>query len=147
MPTTIQPYNHTLTRFNTGLNLQANTYKMMLLNNDAVFDATDTTLVEVAGVDNANEIFGNGWTEGGETLANVVAAVYDTNGFKFDADNLSVELTDELGPIYKFVVYNDTAADDPPVLFGTHSTAITVPAGNNAGAIWPADGIIVWTVT
>ena len=122
----------------------------MLLNNDAVFDGTDTTLTEVAGTLTGDvrdhEVSGSGWADGGEELQNVVAEVYDTNGYKFDADNISIEVTAELGPIYKFVLYNASDTDDPPVLFGTHSTPITVPAGNNAGAIWPENGIIVWTV-
>ena len=150
MATTIQIYNHTLTRFNEGLNGEGDTYKVMFLNDSAVFDATDTTLVEVAGSGSpaTNEVSGNGWDVGGEALSGVTIEVYDTDGCKFDATNLSVEVTDaELGPIYKFVLYNDTDANDPPVLFGTHSTSVTIPVGSNAGVIWPTNGIILWTVS
>jgi hypothetical protein len=146
----IQLYNHTVNRFNEGLNGEGDTYKVMLLNNDAVFDATDTTLVEVAGAGSpaANEVSGNGWDVGGEALASVVIAIYSTNGGKFDAADLNIAISGgDLGPIYKFVLYNDTDADDPPVLFGTLTTATTVISGNNAGIGWPANGIILWTVS
>jgi hypothetical protein len=146
---TIQLYNHTVNRFNEGLNDEGDIYKVMLLNNDAVFDATDTTLVEVAGSGSpaANEVSGNGWDVGGEALASVVLEIYDTNGGKFDAADLSITVSGgNLGPIYNFVLYNDTDTDDPPVLFGALTSASTVLAGNNVGVLWPANGILLWTV-
>jgi hypothetical protein len=149
MPTTVQLYDHTLLRFAQGHNVNGDTYKVMLLNNDATFDATDTTLAEVAGtLTNGvrdHEVSGIGWDNGGEVLSNAGSVINSPAGAKFDADNLSVLITGgDLGPIYKFVLFNDTDADDPPLLFCTHSVPITVPNGNNAGVIWPSIGIIVW---
>jgi len=126
----------------------------MLLNNTAVFTAANTTLLEVAGAETGgpgtarvNEVSGYGWTIGGETLTSVVLSIFNTNGGQFDAADISKAISGgSLGPIYKFVLYNATDANYPPVLFGTLSTAMTVPDGNSAGIVWPANGIIVWSV-
>ena len=154
MATTIQLYNHTVNRFNEGLNGESDTYKVMLLNNTAVFAAAHTTLLEVAGAETGgpgtarvNEVSGNGWTIGGETLASVSTATFSTNGGQFDAADISKAITGgSLGPIYKFVLFNATDANLPPVLFGTLSSAMTVPDGSSAGIVWPANGIITWSV-
>ena len=141
MPTTAQLYNHTLTRFATGANAAGDTYKVLLYENDATFDATDTTLA--AASSGGTEVFGNGWPEGGVTLTGVTIGVHDTNGFKFDADNISQAIAGgTLGPYRKYILVNTTDSDSPPVAFFTRDEDMTVPDGNPAGITWPANGII-----
>ena len=141
MPTTTQLYNHTLTRFFSGANISGDTYKVKLYEDDATFDATDTTLA--AAESGATEVFGSGWPEGGFTLTGVTSVVHDTNGVKFDAADVIQEISGaDLGPYRKYILYDDTDADDPPLAFFTRDADVTVEDGNSAGIIWADDGII-----
>jgi hypothetical protein len=148
MTITVTLYNQTVNAFNTGIHADSDTYKVLFLNADAVFDATDVTLEDVAGVESEgvrdHEVSGSGWSDGGEELTGVVVDVHDTNGGKFDADNLSVTVSAELGPISAFVLVN--SSDDSVVLFGTHSSPVTIASGKKAGVLWPENGIILWEV-
>jgi hypothetical protein len=146
MATTNQLYNHTVNCFNTGANAVTDTYRVMLLNDSATFIATHTQLTQVSNAD-AYEVSGNGWAAGGFTLTGISIAVADTNGGKFDANDVSQAISGgDLGPYYKYVVYNDTKEDSPPVCFITMDSPLTVTSGNTAGITWNADGIIKWTV-
>ena len=141
MPTTAQLYNHTLPNFFSGANIAGKTYKVKLYENDATFDATDTTLA--AAESGATEVSGNGWPAGGYTLTGVTSAVHDTNGVKFDAADVIQAISGgDLGPYRKYILYNDTEADDPPLVFFTRDADVTVEDGNSAGIIWDTDGII-----
>lgn len=142
---TMQLYNHTAARFASGANTAADTYKMVLLNLTATFDATDTALTDVTNA-GAYEIYGNGWTQGGETLANVTIETTTTNDAKFDADDVLVEISGgSLGPYSAYVITNST--DDKLVCYVALSAAQTVADGGVAGAIWNSSGIITFTVT
>lgn len=146
MATTNQLYNHTVNRFNTGANLAADSYKVQLLNDSATFNAAHTTLIQVNN-SGAYEVSGNGWPAGGQTLGSVAMSVTGTNGGMFDAANVEVPIAGgNLGPYYKYVIYNDTDTDDPVVCFFTMDSPLTVTDGNTAGITWNADGIIKWTV-
>lgn len=143
---TIQLYNHTANLFASGTCIAADTYKMMLLNSSASFDATDTQLTQVSNA-GAYEVSGNGWDVGGEPLANVAFAIATTNDSTFDADDVLVTISGgNLGPYSAYVIYNDTDANDPPLAYVTLTAPQTVADGGVAGAIWNASGIFKWTV-
>jgi hypothetical protein len=146
MPATIQLYNHTVNRFNQGLNAATDTYKVVLLSDLASFGASHTTLSQVTNA-GAYEVYGGGWPQGGYTLTNVGLIIADTDGGKFSADNVAQEITvTNLGPYSKYVIVNVTDADSPPVAFITMENALTVTVGNIAAINWNAAGIITWTV-
>lgn len=143
MPTTSTLYNHTVNRFNEGLNAEGDTYKVMLLSASASFDPTAVDLTVLS----AYEVSGNGWPAGGYTLTGIVTTVSDTNGGIFDADDVSQAISGgDLGPYSAVVVYNDTAAGDPPVLYVALESPITITSGNSATIEWNASGLISWSV-
>lgn len=66
---------------------------VMLLNNSAAFVETDTTVDAVAGAASphrANELFGNGWAEGGIAIASVAVTQVTLGG---DGKNNDAKLT------------------------------------------------------
>lgn len=145
MAVTIALYNHTTLRFVTGANATGDAYKLELLNNSAVFTASDTTKSQV---DNAGayEISGNGWDVAGEIVTGVTMTSVTTNDAKFDADDLSVIATGgAIGPAYKALLYN--ATDDATVAFIDFGAAKTADAGMPFEVSWNASGIIMFTYT
>ena len=117
MAVTISRYNNTLKRL-VNKEVTYTTLKVMLLNDSAAFDATDTVITGPAGAANANEVSGNGWTVGGETLANVAVTVIDIDGAMIDADDITVTASGgAIGPAYAAVIYDDTDTDDAPLWY------------------------------
>jgi hypothetical protein len=120
----------------------------MMLLNSATFDATDTTLAEVKAT--GTEVFGNGWTEGGESLGTVTVTTVTTNDAMFDAPDVLLPISGgTLGPYTHFVIFNETVASplDPVLALVTLTAAETIADGGVAGAIWNTGGIFKWTVT
>ena len=108
MAITVSVYNDTTRKIQAGELIAADTYKFELLNNSATFDATNTTKTQV---DNAGsyEVYGNGWTQGGMTLASVAISTVSTKNSKFSFAALSVTATGgAIGPAYKGVILNTT---------------------------------------
>lgn len=119
MAVTVQRYNHTLSLFlNQEVDLTG--IYVMLLDDTASFDATDTDIGDVASTTDSDglrdrEVAGNGWDIGGEHLANAgfttVAADSDSiaNDSLFDGDDISVTATGgPIGPAYNAVVWDKT---------------------------------------
>jgi hypothetical protein len=116
MATTISRYNHTLKKL-INKEVTYTTLKVMLLNDSATFDATDTTLTDVTN-SGAYEVSGNGWTEGGETLASVAVTTVSTDGAMIDAADLEADASGgSIGPAYAAVIYDDTDSDDAPLWY------------------------------
>lgn len=111
MAVTVRLYNHT-TALIAGQTVDLDNLKVMLLDDDSAFDATDTTIDAVSNT-GAYEVFGNGWTEGGETLTSVTATTVTTNDALIDADDVDVTATGgNIGPAYAAVIY-DATSDKP----------------------------------
>jgi hypothetical protein len=140
---TISLYNHTAKRFAEGSNAVGDTYKLALYT-AATFNAADTTLAGVTKTEVAN---GNGYVTGGEELDNVAVTTVDTNGAKFDADD--VTWSADGGPIAAScaILYNDTDADDPPVAFIDFGGSESAGDGTDFLIVWNASGIFTWTVS
>lgn len=140
-------YNHTARKV-ASQDIDFDNLRIMLLSGDAVFDATHTTLLEVADVAYANEVHGNGWTEGGEFLANVVAATITTDDAMIDADDPVVVATGgAIGPASFAVIYDDTDADGGPLAFLDFDGAITAGEGTEFKIIFSATGFITLNYT
>jgi len=141
MATTVYLFDHTLTRFFTGANAAGDTYKVKLYEDDASFDAATTTLEDAEL--GATEVYGGGWPQGGFTLTGVTIAAHATSGVKFDADDVIQAVSGaDLGPYEKYIIFNDTDTDDPPVAFFLRDSAALVEDGNSLGIVWSDDGII-----
>jgi hypothetical protein len=142
--TTIALYNHTVSKFADGTFGQADTYKLVLLNQASVtaFDPADATLTAV--LSGETEVSGNGWTAGGVTLTSVEIVLKDTDDAMFNAANIdSITATGgAIGPAYGGVIINSTEADSPPVALIDFEGAKTADLGTNFNVTWHADGIV-----
>lgn len=115
--------------------------KCMLLDNDAVFNAAHTTLVEVAGTGNANEVAGNNWTAGGEDVV-VTFETYDTNSARALGATISKTATGgDIGTAYKYVLYDDAHVDDRPLGFCTFDGPRIANEGTPFIIEFPDEGI------
>lgn len=130
-------YNHTTNLFASGQCPASATFKAMLLNDSATFTASHTAVTSVSN-SGANEVYGYGWTQGGETLAGVTFSVSDTNGSKFTADDPQVTLSGGNLTWYKYLIYTGTT----PLFFVTLTNALTVTDGNVAGIDIGTNGIV-----
>jgi hypothetical protein len=143
--TTINLYNHTARKFANGENAVGDTYKLALYS-ALTPNAAHTTLAQVnaAGTPLGTA---NGYTAGGQTLANVAVTTETTNDAKFDADD--VEWNASGGPITASfgVLYNDTDTDDPPVAWIDFEGEQSAGDGTKFIVSWNASGILTFTVT
>lgn len=113
MAVTVSRYNHTVKKLLNG-EINYADLAFMLLSNSASFTAANTSIDAVAGAgpSRANEVHGNGWTQGGEDLASVAVTTITTNDAKIDADDISVTATGgPIGPAYKGVIYEKASGD------------------------------------
>lgn len=117
MANTTTYYNHTA-KLILNQEITKTTLKAMLLNANkaALFVASHTTVDQVAGalagspLARANEVYGFGWTQGGELLANVAVTTVTTNDALLDADDISKTPTGgDIGPTYAALIYDSTS--------------------------------------
>jgi hypothetical protein len=144
MAVTVSIFNHTAQRFASGANAPTDVYKVALYTS-ATFLASATTL---AGVTKTEVASGNGYTTTGATLSGVAATIVTTDDAKFDANDVSwtVPAGGSLAAAYA-ILYNDTDANDPPVLFIDFDGTITTTDGGIFQIIWNANGIFTFTVS
>lgn len=141
-------YNHTARKVMAGENPATDTYKVMLLNSTAIaaFDATDVTLDEVSAT-GTNEVYGNGWTQGGETISNISINTVTTNDAVMIGDDVYKLISGgDLGPYSGYVVYNDSVSGDPPIVLVDIETNETTLEGSILRIDFSTNGIISGTV-
>lgn len=145
MAFTIHTYNHSL-KLMMNKEIVYTTLKCMLLDNNAVFDATDTTLADVlAGA--ATEVSGNGWDAGGEPLTGEAITTVDTDGVMLDANDLSIGATGgSIGPAYAAVIYDDSHADDAPLFYVDFGGLQEAGDGTDFKVTFAANGILRATI-
>ncbi len=130
-------YNHTTNLFASGQCPASATFKAMLLNNTATFTASHTAVTSVSNA-GANEVYGSGWTQGGETLTGVAFSISDTNGSMFTANDPQVTLSGGNLTFYKYLILTGTL----PLFFVTLTSPLTVTDGNVCGIDISANGIV-----
>lgn len=118
---------------NKVIDMEADTIKVMLLDDSHTFTATDNVIGDV----DTNEITGTGYTAGGATLAS--KAVTQAATTKFDADD--VTWTTGTFTAYHAVLWDDTIATDDLLISLDFGGAQTVAAADFT-IQWHADGII-----
>jgi len=143
MAVTVTLYNQTARDFADGSHPASNTFKVALLDASGTVTATNTVWSDVS----ANEVSGNGWTAGGETLASVSVTTITTNDSKFDAADISVTaIGGAIGPAENAVIYDASDSNSliAHIAFGEAKTADT---GTDFKITWNASGIFTWSVT
>ena len=118
---------------NKEIDMEADTIKVMLLDNSHSFTATDNVKGDV----DTNEISGTGYTAGGEALAN--KSVTQAATTKFDADD--VTWSSASFTAYHAVLWDDTIATDDLLISLDFGGAQTV-TGADFTIKWHTDGII-----
>jgi hypothetical protein len=118
---------------NKEIDHEADTIKVMLLNNSHSFTATHNVIGDVS----ANEISGTGYTAGGATLAGKAV----TQGATTKWDATDVEWTSATFTAYHAVIYDDTIATDDLVLSIDFGGAKSVSAGTFK-IQWHVNGIV-----
>lgn len=119
MAVTANVYNHTAALF-AGQTVTISTLNVMLLSSSASFDATHTTVNAVAGAASphrAKEVYGNGWAEGGKTIASVAASTVTTNDAKLAGDQVSETASGGIIGPCRYVLLYDSTSSKPIILF------------------------------
>jgi len=119
--------------FNKEVDLEADTIKVMLLNNTHAFTNTHNVKADIS----ANEISGTGYTAGGAALAG--KAVTQGTTTKFDAND--IQWTGASFTAYHAVLYDDSLVNDDLIASIDFGGAMTVTAGTFT-IQWHANGII-----
>lgn len=143
MAITFTAYNHTAKRFLDGSNDVGDTYKLMLCTT-ATFNAANETLAGATYVEVAQA---NGYTTGGETLANVAVTTVNTNEAKLDSDDVTWNASGGSITASFGIVYNDTDTNDPLVAFIDFDGSKTAGDGTPFRVVWASTGIVTLSVT
>jgi hypothetical protein len=144
MADVISPYDHTASLILNGSIDKAN-IKVELLDATATFVASRTTKTSVDSA-GAKEVYGNGWPQGGPTLASVTVSVTTTNDSIMDAADVDVTASGgPIGPASRALYYDATSLKPlADLLFDTPQTA-----GNTTAfkIVFNADGIFKLSYT
>jgi hypothetical protein len=139
-------YNHTAKRQIAGENSISDEYKVVLLNASGTFNAAHVTLDEVT-ASGSYEVYGNGWTQGGEVISTMSAAISETDSGIITADALSVPISGgDLGPFSYFVIVNTTDSGSPPVAHIELDSPQTVPDGYTWHCPWDDGTLFIVSV-
>ena len=150
MAVTVSTYNHTAQKLlDLSLVDEAANFYLELLTGDASFLASHTTKAQVDD-SGAYEVYDNGWTQGGENLANVAVRITTTNDAMIDADDVTITATGgSIGPADAALVYVDeggAGTTKSPLWFIDFGESKTATVGNVFPVIWNASGIAQVTV-
>lgn len=128
----MQLYNHTRAQF-TGQNVDLTALKVMLVGAGYTFAATETAMTAAT----AAEVSGNGWTAGGEAIANAAVTTLNTNESQLDGDDISVTANGgDIGPASGLVVYDSISGK--PLFYDTFASAQTAGDGTPFNITWDA---------
>lgn len=136
MATTLNRYNHTQKLKENGEINYANL--KFMLRSGSTFTATHTVVSDLAG----SEVSGNGWTAGGEALANAAVTIVETDGAMVDADDIAVTASGgDIGPVDSAVIIDDTDVDPQVLWHYAFSPALTAGDGTEFQVNINASGI------
>jgi hypothetical protein len=145
MPDTISAYNHTRKKlWDLSLVDEAGNFYVMLLDGTTAFSAAHTT-VDQASDTGADEVDGNGWDAGGESIADLAVSIVSTSGAKIDATDISVTATGgDIGPASAALIYVDEGglgSTKTPLFHLAFDPAKTAALGDPFTIQWDAAGI------
>jgi hypothetical protein len=139
-------YNHTVNRFVNGLNGSGDSY-IINLYSEFTFNAANTT--KAAAESGATQLpTANGYTENAKTLGSVTLSLVTTNDAAFDAADVSWTASGgPIGPARYAMIYNDTDADDPPLVYIDLEENKTADNGTPFNITFNASGIVLFGYT
>jgi len=110
-----------------------------ILVNGYTFTASETDLTAI----NAAAVDGNGWTSGGEPIANASVTITATDDAILDGDDISVTATGgDIGPADALVVVD--ATNNNPLFHYSFASSQTAGDGTAFNVTWNASGIATW---
>lgn len=118
---------------NKEIDLEADTIKVMLLNNSHSFTATHNVIGDVS----ANQISGTGYTAGGATLGSKVV----TQGATTSWDAADTAWTTATITAYHAVIWDDTIATDD-LIGSVDFGGVQTVTGGTFTIQWHANGIV-----
>jgi hypothetical protein len=139
-------YNHTVNRFVNGLNAHDDSY-IINLYSAFTFNAANTT--KAAAESGATQLAtANGYTQNDKALASVTLNLVTTNDAAFDAADVSWTASGgAIGPARYAMIYNDTDADDPPLVYIDLEENKTADNGTPFNITFNASGIVLFSYT
>jgi len=146
MPVTATLYNHTVNRFTNGLNASGDSY-IINLYSAFTFNAANTT--KAAAESGATQLAtANGYTQNAKALESVTLNLVTTNDSAFDAAGVSWTASGgAIGPARYALIYNDTDADDPPLVYIDLGENKTADDGTPFNVTFNASGIVLFSYT
>ena len=115
-------YNHTSALI-LGQHLSIDNLALMLIVETATFSAAHTTIDDVAGAltgdpaEREYEVYGNGWAQSGEMVANIASSTIATRNAKMVGDQTAEEATGgPIGPC-RYVLLYDKNLMKPLILY------------------------------
>lgn len=128
---TTRQYNHTARKF-LAQQVSLTSLKVMLLAAGTTFNATHTTLNQVAGAGHTAEVANGGWAVGGQAFANCAVTTVTTDDARLAGDDIRVRATGGIiGPASALVVYDDADASDAPLFFVEFSEPVYAGEGTD----------------
>jgi hypothetical protein len=145
MPDVISTYNHTRKKlWDLSLTAEAANWKVMLLDGTTPFNAAHTTVAQ-ASDSAADEVYGNGWTQGGQSIAGFATAIASVSGAIIDANDISVmAVGGDIGPASAALIFvNEGGAGTTltPMFHVAFAAPRTAPVGFPFLVIWNPLGI------
>lgn len=136
----VTPYDDMAKRF-ANKEVDLANLKAMLLSGYTL----DTTHTSVSTSIAAAEVAGNGWTVGGEAIANAAVSQVNANDAMLDGDDIVVTATGgDIGPFDAIVIYD--ATNDTPLAHYQFAADQTVPQDTPIKLVWSTAGIVTWAV-
>jgi hypothetical protein len=140
MPVSVTIYNHTKSRFLSGANSDADTYKINLY---STLPENLTATTKAAAESGATQLAtANGYTQDAKTLSGVAVSIVTTDDAKFDADDVTWTASGGSIAAAFALVYNDTDTNDPPMFRIDFGGTVTATTGIPFVIAWNASGII-----
>lgn len=137
MAVTVNVYPSWKEKLVEAVNAGSDAFKVALLGAGGTYNSAHDEWADISAQEIAN---GDGYTTGGQSLANVTSAMSGSN-YKFDADDADWTASGSGITAYGAVIYDDTVAGDPLVCHIDFGGAQTALAGAHFKLIWNASGI------
>jgi hypothetical protein len=146
MAVTAVLYDHAVKKIIDGEFPDSDTFRVNLYSAFTP-NVTHTTLAAVEGA--ATQLStANGYTQNTKALASPAYSITGTNDGKFDAEDITwTATTGAIGAATHALIYDDTQANDPPLMYIAFGTGKTADPGTDFKITWATGGIIRFTYT
>jgi hypothetical protein len=140
MPVSVNVYDHTRLRCFNGANAATDVYRCNLYS-AFTFSASATT--KSGAESGATQLStANGYTQNTQQLTGVAINILSTNGATFTCSNIIWIATGGSIAASHAMIYNDTDANDPPLIHINFDGTITAASGQPFAITIPANGLL-----